>query len=583
MKISKNSILKKNIPILFLFFFCLSISVLSGLYKDVAISQDEILQNEYGKKVISFYTSLFKDKSSFKYGDLYLYGGFYETIAVAFSNLHLTGEYESRHIINAMFGIIGVLGVFKISNLFWNVRYSLLVSLTVFFYPTYFGHHFNNSKDIPFACLTIWSLYYIIRRYRSGFHKNNILDWKLGITIGLAMGVRVGGFIIYSYLIASLIFNVFRYYSIGNSISIKTIGKIYGKVILISYFVMLLFWPWASSSPLSNPLKALKEIQSFSWFGSVLFEGNYIHVINDGLPWNYTLKYLWIKTPEILLFFLFVYLLAIVFFKFSAFGKSIQKKSIFSIKGFSDLITSIFALPIFRNGRAFITFAFILPIGFIIYRKAVLYDEIRHIIFTIPFFIILSYMGLDFALNIVKSKFSKPIYNGFLLFLGFIFTLQFFHLAKFYNDLHPFEADYFNYTSGGFEKNYLLFQTDSLRNSRKELVETLEKSVPKSEGTIYIDFYENVNKELDKMRAFVELSGKDKTFLDNFIEENRKLKELHYLYFSKGRIKIAFGNEPIVYRIEFTNPTLPNEKRFLEIGRFGKSFVHVIKLENKSK
>lgn len=583
MKIRMNSILKKNLPILFLFILCFSVSILSGLYKDFAISQDEILQNEYGKKVISFYTSFFKDKSSFKYGDLYLYGGFYETIAVAFSNFHLTGEYESRHIINAMFGIIGILGVFKISRLFWSLRFSLLASLTVYFYPTYFGHHFNNSKDIPFACLTIWSLYYIIRRYRSGFHKNKNLDWKLGIAIGLAMGVRVGGFIIYSYLIASLIFNVIRYYSIGNSISIKTIVKIYGKIFFISYFVMLLFWPWASSSPIVNPLKALKEIQSFSWFGSVLFEGNYIHVINDGLPWNYTLKYLWIKTPEILLFFLFVYLLAIVFFKLSAFGQSIQKKSIFSLKGFSDLITSIFALPIFRNGRAFITFAFILPIGFIIYRKAVLYDEIRHIIFTIPFFILLCYLGLELILTIIKSNFSKPIYNGILILLGFLFAIQFFHLTKYYINLHPFEADYFNYASGGFEMNYSLYQTDSLRNSRKELIETLEKTVPDSEGAIYIDFYENVNKELDKMRAFVELSGKDKTFLDNFIEENRKLKELHYLYFSNGRIKIAFGKEPIVYRIDFTNPTLPNEKKFLEIGRFGKSFVEVKRIVIESK
>lgn len=574
--------IKKSLPVILIFLFCLAISILSGIYKDFAISQDEILQNEYGKKVISFYTSFFKDKSSFKYGDLYLYGGFYETIAVAFSSIRIAGEYESRHIINVMFGIIGVLGIFKISRLFWSLQYSLLVSFSVYFYPTYFGHHFNNSKDIPFACLTIWSLYYIIRRYRSGFHKNNLLDWKLGIAIGLAMGVRVGGFIIYSYLIACLLFNIFRYVSLGKVLSFQSIGKIYGKVFLISYIVMLLFWPWAASSPLTNPFKALKEIQSFSWFGSVLFDGRYIHVINEGLPWNYTINYLGIKTPEILIFFILIYAISIIYFKLLLVGKAIKQKSIFSLRGFSELITAILALKIFRKGRAFIVLAFILPISFIIYRKAILYDEIRHIIFTIPFFVLLSYLGLEITLNLLKENVSKKIHSLFIIIISLIFSIQVYHLFKQYILLHPYEADYFNYTSGGFEKNYYLYQTDSLRNSRKELIETLESTVPSTEGLIYIDFYENINKEMDKMKAFVELSGKDKEFLDKFIIENRKLKELHYLYFSKDRIKISLGNEPTIYRIDFTNPINNNKDNFLEIGRMGKSFVHVKKIQNKN-
>lgn len=577
----RSSIIK-NLPIIIIFFICLTISIFSGIYKDYAISQDEILQNEYGKKVISFYTSFFKDKSSFKYGDLYLYGGFYETIAVAFSSIRILGEYESRHIINVLFGIIGVLGVFKISRLFWNLQYSLLASFSVYFYPTYFGHHFNNSKDIPFACLTIWSLYYIIRRYRSGFHKNNLLDWKLGIAIGLAMGVRVGGFIIYSYLFACLLFNIFRYVSLGKILSFKSIGKIYGKIFIISYIVMLLFWPWAASSPLANPYKALKEIQSFSWFGSVLFDGRYIHVINEGLPWNYTIHYLGIKTPEILIIFLFIYGIAIIYFKSFLIAKAIKQKSILSLRGFSSLITAILALKIFRNGRAFIVLAFILPIGFIIFRKAILYDEIRHIIFTIPFFIILSYLGLELTLNILKKNLSKTKYSLSIIIMGIVFSIQFFHLIKQYSILHPYEADYFNYMSGGFEKNYYLYQTDSLRNSRKELIENLESIIPKSEGLIYIDFYENINKEMDKMKAFVELSGKDKEFLESFIIENRKLKELHYLYFSKDRIRISLGNEPIIYRIDFTNPLNNNKDNFLEIGRMGKSFVQVKKIQNKN-
>src|SRR5512142_2332967 len=45
---------------------------------DSGISWDEEKQLEYGKRLLAWYTTGFKDRSAFTYMDLYLYGGLFD-------------------------------------------------------------------------------------------------------------------------------------------------------------------------------------------------------------------------------------------------------------------------------------------------------------------------------------------------------------------------------------------------------------------------------------------------------------------------------------------------------------------------
>src|ERR1700709_1362138 len=56
-------------------------------FKDYAISNDEGVQHHYGELIIAYYNSGFKDQSLFSFQNLYLYGGLFDVIAIALSQL----------------------------------------------------------------------------------------------------------------------------------------------------------------------------------------------------------------------------------------------------------------------------------------------------------------------------------------------------------------------------------------------------------------------------------------------------------------------------------------------------------------
>ena len=59
---------------------------------------------------------------------------------------------------------------------------------------------FNNPKDIPFAVGMVWALYYIVRIVPELPRPRWSLVVKLGLACGLALGVRVGGLLLFGYL-----------------------------------------------------------------------------------------------------------------------------------------------------------------------------------------------------------------------------------------------------------------------------------------------------------------------------------------------------------------------------------------------
>src|SRR5215203_4694950 len=61
-------------------FACLGVVIVST-FLHYGLTYDEEVGRFYGRHILSWYTSFFKDRNALAYYDLYLYGGFFETIA----------------------------------------------------------------------------------------------------------------------------------------------------------------------------------------------------------------------------------------------------------------------------------------------------------------------------------------------------------------------------------------------------------------------------------------------------------------------------------------------------------------------
>ncbi len=83
-------------------------------FLDYGLTADEEVQRIYGDHILSWYSSFFRDRSALSYLNLHLYGGFFEVVAQLASRIVPLGVYETRHLINALFGLLGVVAAYKL-------------------------------------------------------------------------------------------------------------------------------------------------------------------------------------------------------------------------------------------------------------------------------------------------------------------------------------------------------------------------------------------------------------------------------------------------------------------------------------
>lgn len=286
-------------------FLCLGLTILLT-FLDYGLTYDEETGRFYGYSVLRWYSTFFKDKGALNYSNLYLYGGFFEAIAQATANITQRvfplGVYEIRHLINALFGYFTIICAYKLGSHLSGHSGGFFSALFLTLTPGFYGHIFNNSKDVPFAALFSFSLYYMLLSYGSLPKLSKGLITKLSIAIGLTLGVRVGAVILFGYLLilwscwlaTQHLINRWR----GQRL-ISAAWKLATSFIIILFLawaLMLIWWPWAQVSPLMHPYTAIKATKNFDWPLMVFFEGRFI--VGTGLPWTYLPTWLAISLPE---------------------------------------------------------------------------------------------------------------------------------------------------------------------------------------------------------------------------------------------------------------------------------------------
>src|SRR5882762_6618054 len=82
-------------------------------FRQYGITWDEELQSQYGQAVVDYYFSGLKDMHYAEIYNLYLYGGMFDGFASLIDRYTPFSVYETRHFVNAFFGLLGVWGTWR--------------------------------------------------------------------------------------------------------------------------------------------------------------------------------------------------------------------------------------------------------------------------------------------------------------------------------------------------------------------------------------------------------------------------------------------------------------------------------------
>jgi len=173
-----------------LFFLLMLIhgSVVLTTFKKYGVNPDEAGHIDYDHSIVLWYQSLSQFRGIFSRINIWLYEGLYDTIVHLITRISPLRLHDTRHLCNALVGMGGVWGAYKLGGLFEKRWIGLLAALFSMLTPRYYGHSFINHKDIPFAVTHLWSLYFIIKAVERLPQLSPRMILALGLSIGISLG-----------------------------------------------------------------------------------------------------------------------------------------------------------------------------------------------------------------------------------------------------------------------------------------------------------------------------------------------------------------------------------------------------------
>ncbi len=427
--------------------------VAAATFVNYGVTWDEDLHAYYGELIVRYYASLGVDQTALTWWNLYIYGGAFDLPATLLTKISPLGYYETRHAFNAAIGILGIVGTWKLARSLGGPRAGLIAAIGLALTPNYFGHMFNNPKDIPFAVGMVWGLYYLVLILRILPNLAPSLAIRFGVALGLTAGVRIGGILLFAYLgLAILALSAWHGLAARSFVEAVRYGWRSGlgtalPALVIGYSMLLLFWPYAQQAPIANPLAALRDFSHHAYGYQVLFDGAYYWPAD--LPSLYLPTYILLKLPE-----LHVALLALAIpWALYALASSDGRRHPEKLAPF-----------------ALLAFAATFPVVYVIAIKATIFNGMRHFLFVLPPLVVVAALVLDRLIVLAaRTRWLRPAAAALAVYLGYHASL----LAR----LHPDEYVYYNALVGGVEGAQGLYKLDYWGNSYAEAVRGLERAL----------------------------------------------------------------------------------------------------------
>jgi hypothetical protein len=497
----------------------LGVAVLIGLtFTDYGVTWDEDVHNWYGYFALDYYLSFFADQRALNWLNLYNYGAAFDMAAAALHKFSPLGVYETRHLLNGFVGLFGLVGCWKLGRVLGGPRAGFIALLFLVLTPNYYGQMFNNPKDIPFAVGGLWATYYMVRILPTLPRPPLRLLVKMGLAIGLALGVRVGGLLFLCYLGLLLGLSAAwqgmaaRRLGVMIAAGVTSLWRVLLPVAGVAFTVMLVCWPWAQRDPIDNPLRALAFFSHETFPFNTLFDGRFVPA--SDLPWEYLPTYLLLALPELVLVLLVVAAAA------AAIG--LMRRGVW---GQRETVLGLFLLG----------FTIVFPVAYAIAIKAVLVDGMRHFIFVLPPIAVAAALIADRALTRLSAlPYRAPIYAALALYgMAHVATMVM---------LHPDQYVYYNAFVGGVDGAQRKFKLDYWANSYAEAVHGLENYLRHQYGANFEE------REFTVAVCGPPISARY-YFPDNFRLLHRQDKAEFFIAFTKDNCDRSLPGRP-VYRVE---------------------------------
>ena len=280
-------------------FFWLALVIWVALtFRQHGISNDEYVQHTYGQMLLDWYQSGFKDQDAFHYRNLYLYGGLFDIIAAALDPYIPIMIWDIRHLLSALFGLLGFYGVSRFAHLLGGERLALLAMTLLFLTVSWSGTMFTHTKDVPFATCMLWALYataLVVRDMENVSGKAIVL---LGFAVGGALGLRVGGAFAVIYLVLLMLARVLLDHRSERTPIWSRLLRMVVVLLpaaVLAFVFMAMCWPWSVIEP-DNLLEAAKSFSHFDFNMQTIANG-VVYNISE-VPRSYLFQYLAVKLPE---------------------------------------------------------------------------------------------------------------------------------------------------------------------------------------------------------------------------------------------------------------------------------------------
>jgi len=415
---------------------------------DYGMTGDEGVQHRYGRKLLRYYLTLGAEGAPQPEGDIAMYGGVFEILAECAVALSPLDVYETRHVVTLLFAFAAFVATWRMGAYLGGEAGGFFALLILALTPPFYGHAFNNPKDVPFAGTFAAGAAVVLLTSAHWPRPGGKRFLAVAVALGLNAGVRVAGLVLFAAA-AGLWAGMVWLRARGGEAKARELGRLAAAwlgVLAAGWLVMLVFWPPAWADPLRHPFRAWATFSRF-WNDAVLFFDGRFVLSGEVTRW-YLPKWFALTMPET---YALAGLLALV-----PLGRA--------IRGPWDTARLTRVLQI-----AWVAVLAVAPVAWIVVKRTPLYDGLRHFLFVMPFLAVLAGVAVASYLRARPGRVDAWIAAGLVAVLSAV-TLR--DMVQ----LHPYQALYFNrLVAGGLRQAALRYETDYWCLTFKEGSEWLQE------------------------------------------------------------------------------------------------------------
>jgi hypothetical protein len=447
--------------------FAVLLALVVWIFGDYGVTWDEPPHIQYGNLIGRYYTSGLQDQAALEYRTNYYYGGGYDAFAAIFRSLAqpMSGT-RAVHLLGGLVGVLGVIGTWRLGRRLAGPFAGLVAALLLTTNPVYFGHMFNNPKDLPFAVAYVWALDALIAVI-AALPRPRRAQWiAVALTFGAAMSVRIAGVLLLCYLGLVLALYAAHQGFMRRSLdaALAYLAPLAARGLAVAagaWALMLLTWPWAQYDPLRRPFVTLTHMSNFSLHRRKMpFGGE--DIMNTAIGWDYLPTYFAYQLPELVLL---AGLLGSAVAVFVLLRRGHQHRYLLPSLALLALGLATYLPPIYA-----------------IVKGSVLYDGYRHFLFVVPPLTVIAAIILDLAAARLAARFRA----GRAL-VATLVAAACLDLAVTMHRLHPHEYVYFNRLIGGLGGAQGNYDTDYYGNTFKEALGGLQRWLWQQDPTAYLN------------------------------------------------------------------------------------------------